>query len=73
MTNVVTHAGLLVNDQRRYTNVLQACCDLKARMTCTDDDHGWVIGRKLDLLATVLFPSAMIRLGTPEQTNLPQG
>jgi hypothetical protein len=69
-TYIVADSGLLVDDQRGYTDVLQPCCDLKARAPVTDDEHSRIIARKLSLLAAVLFPSTMIGLIVPECTDL---
>ena len=68
-TYIVADSGLPVDDQRGYTDVLQPCCDLKARVPGTNDKHSWIIARKLSLLTAVLFPSTMIGLIVPERTN----
>jgi len=70
-TYIVADSGLLVDDQRGYTDELQPCCDLKARVPRADDEHSRIIVRKLNLLAADLFPSTMIGLIIPERTDLP--
>jgi hypothetical protein len=70
-TYIVADSGLLIDDRRGYTDVLQPCCDLKARVPGTDYEDSRIITRKLSLLAAVLFPSTMIGLIVPERTDLP--
>ena len=70
-TYVVADSGLLVDDQRVYADALQPCCDLKARVPRTDDEHSRIIASKLNLLEAILFPSTIIGLIIPERTDLP--
>jgi len=70
-TYIVADSGLLVDDQRGYTDALQPRRDLKARVPRTDDEHSRITARKLNLFAADLFPSTMIGLIIPERTDLP--